>query len=51
MCRVNTKTRLTMLCFSGMELYSRWVSSLILHLGFIDSTIIECGIRFAILSF
>ena len=23
--RLNTKTRLTMLCLSGFELYSRWV--------------------------
>ena len=23
--RLNTKIRLTMLCFSGFELYSRWV--------------------------
>ena len=25
MHRLNTKTRLTMLCLSGFELYSRWV--------------------------
>ena len=25
MCRLNTKKRLTMLCLSGFELYSRWV--------------------------
>ena len=25
MPRLNTKTRLTMLCLSGFELYSRWV--------------------------
>ena len=25
MYRLNTKIRLTMLCFSGFELYSRWV--------------------------
>ena len=25
MYRLNTKTRLTMLCLSGFELYSRWV--------------------------
>ena len=31
MYRLNTKIRLTMLCLSGFELYSRWVPLTMLH--------------------